>query len=143
MGKAGFRVQRGRWEFAQLAAWRGRLMPVMSVPGVVLSDVDEARNQIRIGVEDAAAGERVRAVLARLDVPTEAVAVEVTEPIRFAATLRDRVRNTVGGLQIAYGNSLCTLGFHVSRDFSPGFVTNSHCTNVQGGVEGTEYSSPR
>ncbi len=45
-------------------------------------------------------------------------------------------------VQIAYGNSLCTLGFHVSRDFSPGFVTNSHCSNVQGGVEGTEYFQP-
>ena len=142
MGRGSFRVQRGRWEFAQLAAWRGRMSAVMSVPGVVLSDVDETRNRIRIGVEDAAAGERVRAMLARLDVPAEAVAVEVTEPYRFAATLRDRVRNTVGGLQIAYGNSLCTLGFHVSRDFSPGFVTNSHCTAVRGVVDGTQYFQP-
>ncbi len=142
MGKAGFRVQRGRWEFAQLAAWRGRLMSVMSVPGVVLSDVDEARNQIRIGVEDAAAGERVRAVLARLDVPTEAVVVEVTERSSSRPRFVTGCATPSAGSRLRTATSLCTLGFHVSRDSSPGFVTNSHCTNVQGGVEGTEYFQP-
>jgi hypothetical protein len=62
--------------------------------------------------------------------------------IRNLATLRDNVNPKVGGLQIHFGNYLCTLGFNVTLNGVNSFVTNSHCTNTQGGVEGTVYYQP-
>lgn len=138
----GLRVRRGTYGFAQLEGWRKKLPAVMAMEGVVLSDIDERQNRLRVGVASEAAGQRVRELLGRLGIPEDAVVVDETDPIRRTATLRDRVRSTQGGLQIAYSGSLCTLGFNVSRNFTPGFVTNSHCTNTQGGVEGTEYFQP-
>ncbi|MDQ3997470.1 MAG: S1 family peptidase, partial [Gemmatimonadota bacterium] len=64
------------------------------------------------------------------------------EPIRFAATLRDRFRPTQAGIQIHFSLFVCTLGFNVSHSGGRSFVTNSHCTDHQGGVEGTEYAQP-
>jgi hypothetical protein len=75
-------------------------------------------------------------------IPADAYEVRVVEPIRNAATLRDVVNPKVGGLQIHFGNYLCTLGFNVTSNNVPSFITNSHCTNTQGGVEGTLYYQP-
>lgn len=138
----GLRVRQGMFGFAELEGWRRKLPAVMAIEGVVLSDIDERQNRLRVGVANEAAGQRVREMLGRLGIPKDAVVVDEADPIRRTVTLRDRVRSTQGGLQIAFSGSLCTLGFNVSRNFTPGFVTNSHCTNVQGGVESTEYFQP-
>jgi hypothetical protein len=61
---------------------------------------------------------------------------EAAVVIRFAATLRDQVRPIVGGLQINSPGFLCTLGFNAVRAAQNTFITNSHCTNKQGGTEG-------
>jgi hypothetical protein len=44
-----------------------------------------------------------------------------------------------GGLQINFPGFLCTLGFN---DGTGAFITNSHCTTTQGGVESTPYGQP-
>jgi hypothetical protein len=59
-----------------------------------------------------------------------------------AATLRSRVRPVVGGLQINFPGFACTLGFNALRNTQRSFITNSHCTNVQGGTEKTPYWQP-
>jgi len=81
-------------------------------------------------------------VVARLGIPEAAVVVRETEPIRFAATLRDQVRPIVGGLQINFPGFLCTLGFNAVSGAQNSFITNSHCTNKQGGTEATPYWQP-
>jgi hypothetical protein len=53
-------------------------------------------------------------------------------------SLQGRVRPIIGGIQINFPGFLCTLGFNISG----GFITNSHCTNVQGGVNSTPYWQP-
>ena len=58
------------------------------------------------------------------------------------ATLRDRWRPTQGGIQIHFGQYLCTMGFNGDDGTQRSFITNSHCTNRQGGVESTEYYQP-
>ena len=72
--------------------------------------------------------------------------VERTEPIYFAATLRDKVTPRRGGLQISSAGGTCTLGFNtrVSSGLLSfrSFITASHCTNVQGGVESTQFHQP-
>jgi hypothetical protein len=92
---------------------------------------------------------QVRSAVARLGVPSDAVVVEEVEPVRLAATLRDRVRPVVGALQINFDppgtpgfSFVCTLGFNATRNGQRSFITNSHCTNTQGGNESTPYWQP-
>ncbi len=117
---------------------------LFAVPGVVLGDVDEGRNRVRIGVVSASAAADVRAELARQAIPAGAVLVEQRAPIAAMNPLRDRVRPLQGGLQINFfptpagtpGPSLiCTLGFNVELNGVRSFITNSHCSNVEGGAE--------
>jgi hypothetical protein len=133
----------GQYDYLQLSDWHARMRAdILAAPGVNLLDLDEASNRLRVGIESEQALGLVEKQLAALGIPREAVNIEVTEPIQFAATLRDRRRPLVGGLQINFGNFLCTLGFIATRAQTQGMVTNSHCTNVQGGTEGTVYHQP-
>jgi hypothetical protein len=114
---------------------------VLAVPGGVFVDADETSNRVLIGVGRGASA-RIRGIVARLGIPEAAVIVQETEPIRLAATLRSKVRPVVGGLQINFPGFLCTLGFNAIRKGQNSFITNSHCTNKQGGTEGTPYWQP-
>lgn len=114
----------------------------LALPGTVLADYDEVTNRVVVGVEHAAAAASVRGLAARLGVPAAALEVREMEPIVYAATLRDRIDPRVGGIQIHFGNFLCTLGFNAADGPDNSFITNSHCTNRQGGVEGTTYFQP-
>ena len=137
---ADLRVRRGQFTYAQLSSWFGpSSRSALAERGVVYADLDEASNRVAIGVENAEAGRRARALLKRLGVPDAAVLVRETQPVRFAATLRDRVRPVGGGLQINFGNFVCTLGFNALRNGVASYITNSHCTDVQGGTEGTKH----
>lgn len=114
----------------------------LALPGTVLADYDETTNRVVVGVEHAAAAASVRSLAARLGVPAGALEVREMEPIGYAATLRDRIDPRVGGIQIHFGNFLCTMGFNATDAGQNSFITNSHCTNTQGGVEGTVYYQP-
>jgi hypothetical protein len=127
----------------RVAGWFARAYPeVLALPGTVYADHDEVGSRLVFGVENAAAIGSVESALARLGVPSSAYTIRVTEPIRFAVTLRDRFRPTQAGIQIHFSLFVCTLGFNVSHSGGRSFVTNSHCTDHQGGVEGTEYAQP-
>ena len=126
-----------------LPGWFARSAPeVLSLPGTVFADHDEANHRLLFGVERAAAIPGIRNALARRGIPTSAYAVVVTEPIHQVATLRNRWRPTRGGIQIHFGQFLCTLGFNADDGTERSFITNSHCTNKQGGVQGTQYYQP-
>jgi len=135
------RVVYGQYDFLQLKGWHERMRTdVLGVAGVVMVDVDERSNRVRVGVENQEQQAAVKKQLAKLGIPEAAINIEVTEPIFFAShTLRSNVRPLQGGLQINFGNFVCTLGFLAVRSGVQGMVTNSHCTNVQGGVENTVY----
>jgi hypothetical protein len=115
---------------------------VLALPGIVFADNDEKASKLVFGVEHAGATPAVRAELARLGVSSADYSVEVTQPIRQVATLRDRFRPTQAGSQIHFFIYVCTMGFNVSHSGGRSFITNSHCTKQQGGVEGTEYFQP-
>jgi len=140
---ADLRVLQGEYEYARLDAWYRQARPgAFSVSGIILGDVDEGQNRLRFGVSDAGAAVGVRNVLAQLGIPAGAAIVEQRAPIVAVATLRDRVRPLVGGLQINFFPSpvspvtlICTLGFNALRNGVPSFITNSHCSNVEGGTE--------
>jgi hypothetical protein len=140
-------VMKGTYEYRQLHQWFTRAQPeALAVPGAVFADLDEGSNRLRLGVESGDAETRVRGTLARLGIPSEAVVVERTEPIHMVATLRNVVTPRRGGLQISFGSFICTLGFNTVAGsgfiITRSFITNSHCTNVRGGVESTKYHQP-
>jgi hypothetical protein len=122
------------YDFAQLKDWAEALTPLISTrDDVFLVDVDEVENRVMLGVADATATGAVRAEAARLGIPAAAVHVQTQPRPQMRASLRDRQTTLKGGIQIAFGQYLCTLGFPATR-VSTGasvFVTNSHCTGTQ------------
>jgi hypothetical protein len=140
---AGVQVLPARYGFAQLAAWHARMGSLFSLPGVALTDIDERANALKVGVTGAAAVTMAELHLSRLGIPQDAVNIVPMAPFVPTATLRDRIRPIEGGIQIGFSLFLCTLGFNGVRSGVSGFVVNSHCTDIQGGVEGTQHYQPR
>lgn len=114
----------------------------LAVPGAVYADYREDADRLEFGVEDLTAAAAVRATTRRLGIADELVTVIGSDPILPMVGLRDRWRPTQGGIQIHFGQYLCTLGFNADDGTQRSFITNSHCTNKQGGVEGTQYYQP-
>lgn len=143
LNASALRVRRADYDWASLERWQEQASTqALSMRGTVYVDADEARNRIKIGVERGMSGAQVRAALARAGVPASAALVEEVEPVTFAATLQSQVRPVPGGVQINFPGFLCTLGFNARKGSQRSFITNSHCTNVQGGNEGTPYWQP-
>lgn len=135
-------ILQGDYSFSQLKSWHDQLMgTVLIIPGIVSTDVDEMENRVHIGVENHELTTVVELELGVLNIPRDAVVIEVVEPVSPESSLQDYHRPLVNGLQIQYLGT-CTLGFNAIRQGVAGFVTNSHCTNTQGGVEGTVYHQP-
>ena len=127
----------------RLAAWfNPAAAAVLALPRTVFADNDERIGKLVFGVEDAGAIAEVRATLTRLGISSADYSIEVTPPVQAMATLRDRFRPTQAGSQIHFFLYVCTMGFNVSHSGGRSFITNSHCTQHQGGVEGTEYFQP-
>ena len=98
-------VRAARFDYVRLTDWRSRLREGLDVPGLVFLDIDESNNQLRVGVQKGTSHDVVTAAIASLNVPADAVTVEDAEPVRFATTLRDRIRSTVAGIQIAFNSA--------------------------------------
>lgn len=147
-----------RYSFLELKEWHDRVSgPLLALPGVVLTGIQQSSNRLLVGIDDWAVAADVTATLAHFDVPREAVNLEsmqipeempVEEGTSSAAspadpvTVQSKIRPLVGGIQIARKGALCTLGFIAERNKVAGFVTNSHCTEVPGGVENTMFYQP-
>jgi hypothetical protein len=87
--------------FAQLNEMHKRMMPsVLGISGVVLTDIEEAKDTLTVGVEDQKTRGMVEHRLAQLGIPRTIVNIEETTPIKLEASLQDRHRPVVGGLQI-------------------------------------------
>jgi hypothetical protein len=127
-----------------LRAWFATSSPeVMALPQTVFAAPDEASRVLVFGVETATAGRNVQSVLSRRGIPATAYRIEIVDPIHYMNdNLRSEHRPTVGGLQIHWDGYVCTLGFNVIHSASRSFITNSHCTTVQGQNSGTFYNQP-
>jgi hypothetical protein len=144
LSTAAVRVVEGRHSWKQLQRWQdAATVEAFAVPGAVFVDNDETSNRVRIGVQDIGTMGRVRAVVARLRVPDDALIVERAEPIVQVATLQNVVDRPVqAGVQINFPGFLCSLGFNATSGGQKSFITASHCTSTQGGVENTPYWQP-
>jgi len=142
-GFPGLRVLQGQHDYRTLRRWFAEASArVLGMPGAVYVDLDESANGLRIGIENTVVAGGIQSVVASLGIPMSALNVVQTEPIVPAITLRDYIRPSRGGHQINFSNFLCTLGFNATHAAGASFITNSHCTNVQGGTEGTLYYQP-
>lgn len=139
----GVDVRPGDYRYTDLDAWQEAIRArVFASPGVVLTHVDEARNRIVVGVESPGDVPAAQTAAAGLGIPTGAIIYETGKPIYPMHTLRDEAPELQGGYQINYPGFLCTLGFPARSGNEASFITNSHCTNRQGGVESTPYFQP-
>jgi hypothetical protein len=138
----GMEVIEGQYDFLALHGWQQQITPeVLNIPGVAYTDNNESKNRIEIGITDTpGTAEEVRKTLAILGIPSDAVVLSETK--EMDQYLRSRRRPLRGGLQINFGGFLCTLGFVAVRNGVNGYVTNSHCTTTQGGVQGTVEHQP-
>lgn len=156
-------LHRADFTFERLVAWKRTLGPVLSLPGVLSLDADEARNRVTIGISDDLAPadrERLEAALAAGGVPSDAVVLREGKPFASLplvvdakafpsiALLTEKLRPIPGGMQIAFGCSgiscfVCTDGFTAIRGNTLGFVTNSHCSGERGAVDFMRYSQSR
>lgn len=138
----GWVAEPATYTFAQLKALQERITPeILAQPGAVLTDVDERANRVAIGIEDARARPVMEKLLRGLAVMREAIDIVEVGPIR-PSHVQGAWRPLTGGLQIETPGSYCTLGFSAVQAGQLGFVTNSHCTQTQGGVESTIASQP-
>jgi hypothetical protein len=119
-----------------------RLLSLFELSGVVFTDADETSGRLVVGVLDRGIQGLIRARLAVLGIPAQSVDVVETEAIFQVATLRDKIRPVVGGVQIRFSGFLCSFGFNAVRGATSGFVTASHCSDTQGSVDGTQYYQP-
>jgi hypothetical protein len=138
LDRARLQVRRADYDYASLESWFDAVSPeALALPGAVFADLDEASNRIRIGIVRGGSAAELHRSLAALHVPDQAVVVQESAPIRQLATLQERVRPVQGGLMIDFILGLCSLGFNALRSNQLSFITASHCTWAQGGVEGT------
>ena len=144
LSPAAVHVAEGRYGWQQLQRWQdAATSEAFAVPGAVSVDNDETSNRVRIGVEHLTAMSQVRAALARRGIPDDAVIVERADPIVQVATLQNVVDRPVrAGVQINFPGFLCSVGFNATSGGQKSFVTASHCTTKQGGVESTPYWQP-
>lgn len=140
-------IRPAQYSFTQLGEWRDRAVDeVFKIADVARVDLDEMRNRLVIGLDDGSGRSTVRQKLAELDIPPNAIMIEVTgrtvldvgvtapiaEPVAFrrSHTLRNYRRPLEGGLEIT-GVGTCTLGFLARWGFplQTVIVTVSHCSN--------------
>lgn len=129
------------YTFAQLKQWQAALDPLFAEGLVTLTDADERRNTVTVGVSDPAHRDQVIAYAVRAGVPRDALNIVAAD---FTVTLRDDHRPVVGGQQIEYAipiigdigtilhTARCTMGVPArivnTSPQVPGYVTNSHCS---------------
>jgi hypothetical protein len=155
----GIKAFKGQFGFAQLRQWHDRLSgPVLGVKGVRFTDIDEAKNRLRIGIENKRVEPLVVRQLRALGIPGNVVVIDVvavsvnapdpavanqTSPEGGSSTIRDTIRPVVAGYGIIRnitGGGGCTIAFNASRTGGAnGFVTSSWCTNTLWQLDGMSF----
>ena len=144
LSTAAIRVRDAQYGWQQLQRWQdAATQGAFDIPGTVFVDNDETSNRVLVGVENLGTAGQVRAAVARLGVPDDAVVVDQVQPIVQVATLQNVIDRPVrAGVQINFPGYLCSVGFNATSGTQKSFITASHCTSKQGGVENTPYYQP-
>lgn len=143
------RVLRGDYDFRELAQWHRLIALELRVPGITMTDIDDTKNRLTIGVRDGVALAEVKSALANLPIPAGAVDVVLRPPARVLTTLGDVVRPMVSGLRIrapypcTYTANAWLRPTSTTVDSTHNYIiTNSHCTSSFGAVTGDLIGQP-
>ena len=83
IAQAQVRAVQGQYGYDQLLEWYRKLQGGLGyVPGLVFTDIAEDQNRLSVGVSTKRSQDQVVEALDRLDIPSKAVNVEVTDPIK-------------------------------------------------------------
>lgn len=144
-----YEAREARYSFLELAAYRAALY--RHFPGGIRRvDVDEVRNVLALGLENADDVERIRASVRKAGIPAAAVRIDVVQPLRLRTSLQDYHRPLRGGSQFVFRGpnnvlSACTLGingmYYGSSSYA-GFVTASHCSQYPYQYTGNAAGQP-
>lgn len=153
-------TEAGDYDFSELASWRDKAVAAIlgKARGATFVDLDEKRNRVTIAAANEAAVAEIRQKADAAGIPSALLNIMVRGPVRLgvahegasegprvAETLSARVRPVPGGVKIARPGATsgtqetCTLGFNAYSGSALVFVTNSHCTKVQGGPNDTDF----
>lgn len=137
------RVREARYGWRELEGYLKTSAEALTVPGAQFVDNDETMNRVVIGVTDMGSATEARAAAMKAGVPAEAIEVRQVEPVYNMASLQNVVDRPVrAGVQINFPGFLCSVGFNANSGSQRSFITASHCTTRQGGVENTPYWQP-
>ncbi len=132
-----------KYSVMELVEWRVKARSLLSNRKVAMVDLDDEANRVRVSVQDGATRRFVEQSLPQLKIPRSAVIIDRADGWFQSAQLTDRVRPTIGGLQTLWRRGsttfFCSLGFNVHRNGVRGFLINSHCSDVQGALDGETY----
>jgi hypothetical protein len=139
------RVRRAQFGIKALLDARRALddIAIDSALGIRWTDVDEARNQVAIGVVSERDSARVTRFLLTRGLTAAGMRVALTPEISPNQTVRDNVQPLRGGMAIdapgVPGAINCTIGPWIKYTAGPlpdidVALTNSHCTNMVNGV---------
>ncbi len=128
--------------------FKAGMRDVLTLPDVTYLDADEAQGVVTIGIAKDNARARVQEFADRVGLPKDAWRT-VLSPYRDRyQAVTDQIRPMVGGIQIKNDAGpfaflgfagICTMSVVADRLGAAGFITNSHCTRIQGGVEATSF----
>lgn len=136
------------YDFLQLRRWKEAARSLLGRADVVYIDADEVRNRLVLGVTPDAVTTDLREATRDLDIPDAGVELVTTPRGSFnrdgahgdarvadgSPTLRDKVRPTMGGLEVKSSRGACTLGFNALIEGDGDdlyFATASHCSASQ------------
>lgn len=125
------------YDFQELETLYQASSSILSLPGIVFTDLDERANRIHVAVSSMEVAEKIIAWLEENNLDTNAYIFEETGPLVQQSSLQDESDELRGGLSINFPNlrfstSNCTLGMTVKRNNVTGFLTNAHCSTTGG-----------
>jgi hypothetical protein len=140
--EADLQVRQAQYDWIQLNTWYAQSWSaVLGLNGAVSTDIDEGSNRLRFTGLNSGALSAIGGTVASLGIPAGAVILAQRGPVRTVASLRDNVRPPYGGYQVQFFPApasplvlVCTIGLNAVKDGVASFLTNSHCSNVQGGI---------
>ncbi len=151
-GKTEVLTEDVKYSFLRLYEYKVQIRDILSEPGVIYVDLDEKHNKIVVAVDQNKENRSTLIADGKLSnkdvadiygIPEDALEILEMEPVVDFANLRSRIRPAPGGMQITKNTGgSCTMGLVVKVGSINGFLTNSHCTNTKGGVEGTQFYQP-
>lgn len=124
------------------------LRDVLTIADTALLDADEVCGCVTVGISNERARPIIENFIKLNEVPLDAVHIVSMAPIVPLQSVDGRFRPIPGGVQVrpdtgwvwlGLGPS-CTATIIAERIGIAGIITASHCTRVQGGVEGTQFS---